>query len=84
MLLWDLTNIFKVSPIKMFMALIFFSKQTKVEIFVESQDPQVQHSLDKILVLPEEAVKTSFILPLSEKQELIREQQLKPVLLIAF
>lgn len=53
-------------------------KQTRVEIFVESQDLQVQHSLDKILVLPEEAVKTSFILPLSEKQELIREQQLKP------
>ncbi|XP_045164442.1 delta-like protein 1 [Mercenaria mercenaria] len=53
-------------------------KQTRVEIFVESQDPQVRHSLDKILVLPEEEVKTSFILPLSEKQELIREQQLKP------
>lgn len=53
-------------------------KQTRVEIFVESQDPQVKHSLDKILVLPENIVKTSFILPFSEKQELIREQKLKP------
>ncbi|XP_060572897.1 delta-like protein 1 [Ruditapes philippinarum] len=53
-------------------------KQTRVEVFVESQDPQVRHSLDKILVLPAEEVKTSFILPLSEKQELIREHKLKP------
>lgn len=80
----NLFFIFKVFTIKIFVVLTFFSKQTKVEIFVESQDPQVEHSLDKILVLPEETVKTSFILPLSEKQELIREQQLKPVLFISF
>ncbi|KAL4226034.1 hypothetical protein ACF0H5_014021 [Mactra antiquata] len=54
------------------------AKQTKVDIFVESQDTQVIHSLDKIMGLPEEKVKSSFILPLSIKQEPLMEPKLKP------
>lgn len=50
-----------------------------MEIFVESPDQDVVGSLDKILVLPPEEVKTSLILPLSETQAVIRKSKMKPV-----
>ncbi|XP_052779047.1 protein jagged-1-like isoform X2 [Mya arenaria] len=53
-------------------------EQTRVEIFVESPDPGVVGSLDKILILPEHELKTSFILPFSEKQMVIRKVRQKP------
>ena len=46
---------------------------------MESPDTDVAGSLDKILVLPPEEVKTSLILPLSETQAVVRKSKMKPV-----
>ncbi|KAH3820895.1 protein jagged-1-like [Dreissena polymorpha] len=54
-------------------------EQTKCEIFVQSSDPAVMHSLDKIFMLPEDELKTSLILPVLEKQiSVVDKQSPKP------
>jgi len=54
--------------------------QSRVEIYVESPDPKVVDSLDKILKLPTDELKSSLILPFSVQAFPIRKQdELKPV-----